>query len=379
MPERNTSLTTLPIRPEESLAPDLRDGMSDIQRRLLRAIERKVAVTRKQIKARSDTVLKEVLGARVPPLEASLVGLPGDHANVEPFLTTYLELVRMAQPFRTRYPLVMWDGFVGTMDGQSPSEPVFNRCGLTILGSAALTGSVPTLLVNGTGGAVVRGIHFLPHHLGEILAAAATVVQEPAISDEDLVSLVSGPDFPVGGLLPEAAAAREAYLTGRGSVSLRANLRVVEDGTLRAAVLEEMPYWVTVSELLTDLTDAVRSGALRRISDVKDQTSERGVPRLMLVFRSGVSVDAAFTELFSRTRLETKLQVDMRAWVDGTLRRVTFPEMLRAYVRQLRGSLTKQGEHDVSPERVLAELAELGRAHSDVRRTRIERSGHGAT
>lgn len=361
---------TLATSHDSSNLPHLSDGLNESQRRILKVLAQKVGSGRQRT-IRSDIVLKSLLGGPVPSLESALLGSIELRGANEPYLTTYLELARMAQTFRMRYPLVDWTGSFGTVDGDPPADCAFTRCGPSRFGLATLAGLTPNLLVNGAGGSEREGVYFMSHHLGEVLAAASALIREPTMSDDALVSLIPGPDFSTGGVLPSASAARQIYLTGEGTLSVRAKVVLRDVGSQLAVEVSEMPSWIHVDRLKAELSQGIHDGTLRSISGAVEQTDERGVARLLLPIGSGATAEAALAEVFARTGLETRIRVDMAALDDGAARRVSLPILLRSYVRQLANVLTARGEKKVTSERLLAELEALRVAHDDARRTQI--------
>jgi DNA gyrase subunit A len=204
-----------------------------------------------------------------------------------------------------------------------------------------------------------------------VVAAASALIRDPTLSDEAIVSLIPGPDLPTGGVTPSVSAARQIYLTGEGILPVRLKIEVVNVGSQLAAVVHEFPSWVRKSRLEAEVSEGIRAGTLRSISGIVDQTDERGAMRLLFMIGSGVAPESALTELFARTSLETRLRVEMLALDDGAARRVSFPILLRAYVRQLTNSLNAIEETGVTPERLLAEVEALRIAHNDTRRTQL--------
>ena len=352
--------------------PDLSDGLTEIQRRILAALAKKTAPGHRTV--RSDLVLKLVLGGPVPSLEAALTGAAAHRQIAEPGLTTYLQLVQMAQTFHTRYPLVDWVGSFGTADGGPPPDHVFTRCGLSRFGAAVAAGIAPHLLVNGAGAPGAESGYFLPHHLGEVLTAAAALIQDPTLPDEALVSSIPGPDLPTGGAIPYTPAVRRIYLTGEGTLPVRARVEVGQTGEGLAAVVDGIPGWTSRSQLEAEVADGMRSGVLRCTSGMVVETDERGPVRLQFPIRSGATPEAVLAEVFAHTSLETEIRVDMRALDCGALRRVSLPAMLRAYVRQITRASTALDASEATAERLLAELAALRAQHEDPRRTQLGRS-----
>lgn len=337
--------------------PRLDDGLTPLERRILTTLAKHSNLPRRKTIA-SHRLLELVVGAPTPSLEEKLTAARRDARD--PHLQAYLALVELAQPFRTRYPLVTGVGNFGTIDGDPPADARFTRCAASPFGVAAARGTAPTLLVNGaaTGGGV-----FLPHRLGDVLDATATLIAHPTIGDDELAASVPGPDFPTGGVVAAPASMRSIYRTGRGEVRLRARAEIA-GGSI---VVTELPFGIAKSDVVRDAHEALRTGALPGIESVSDESDARGI-RIELGVRARASAERALAALFARTRLETTLEVDMTAIVDDAPARVSLPALVRAYARQLAAALTR-GTRAPDRKRLLAELDALRAAHDDARRT----------
>ncbi len=351
--------------------PEFDDGLTPLQRRILEVLARKSTPGRRPSLS-SRSVVEAVVGGRVPSLEADLVAGRSPPPDGPTPLSVYLELVQMAQTFRTRYPLVNTLGNFGTIDGDPPADAVFTRCGLSHFGAEALARRVPTLLVNGalpTRDAGTAG--FLPHHLGEVLAAARALVEDPGLSDDSLLALVPGPDFPTGGVASRADA-HAVDRTGEGHVRVRARIGVAADAGHPTLIVTEIPFLVRKLELVEELANGVRFGSLHAIADVNDDSDRHGI-RIKLALRPGVPPAQALDELFARTSsLQRTLHVDMRARNGGETRRAPLAALLRAYVKHLEAGLAVPHPRKGSARSAIAELERLAAAFGEARRTSIE-------
>jgi DNA gyrase subunit A len=283
--------------------PDLRDGFSRNQRRILGSLVRKTGSRRGQT-IRSDLVLADVLGRPVPSLVHALVSGKWPTGR-DPYLAAYRALVELAQPFTTRYPLVIGTGNFGTIDGDPPVDAVFTRCSLSSLGVAAAAGLVPHLLINGAAGCSgERGFGCLPHHLGDVLAAVAALIEQPALTDEELVESLPGPDFPTGGVVVSRSAARHIYLTGKGRLPVRGRAEPASIDGRPAVVVTELPFTVTPGAFAAELTDGMCAGRLPALADVIDNRDAHGF-QIVLPLRTGVTPGAAIEALFAQTSQST--------------------------------------------------------------------------
>jgi DNA gyrase subunit A len=321
--------------------PDLHDGLTPVQRKILEALARKSKPGRRPTLS-SQSVVKVVVGGQVPSLEADRV---------------YLELVQMAQPFRTRYPLVDGVGNFGTLDGDPPADAVFTKCGLSPFGAEALAGRVPALLVNGRLPIEdTEDAAFLPHHLGEVLDAARALVEDPGLADDALLAVVPGPDFPTGGVVSRADAGA-VERTGEGAVRVRARISIASDASRPALVVTEIPFLSRKVDLIAKLASGVRSGSLRAFADVSDDSDRNGI-RITLTLRPGVAPSRALDELAAQTCMHRTLRVDMRTRSDDEASRQSLPALLRAYVRRTQA--------------VVADLDRLAATFGDARRTHLD-------
>jgi DNA gyrase subunit A len=345
--------------------PSLSDGLTGIQRAILQTLARGRTV-------RSNQLLEAILGGIAPSLESKLIGgASGESAERDPYLETYLALAELAQPFRTRYPLVVGQGNFGTLDGDPPADAVFTQCRVSAFGAQAARGVAPTLLVNGATGVSGDGtFQLLPHRLGEVLNAAAALIRDPRLSDEELDSLVPGPDFPGGGIVSPTSAVHEVYRSGAGSLVVRGRARIENAAAGPAIVVTEIPFSVSKSRIAQEASRGIRDGVLRAIADVLDESDAAGI-RIVFPLRSGAAPEEALGDLFARTSLQATLPVDMRVLVDGAARRVSLPALLRAYTRQLATALAAHEQREPSSERLLRELEVLRTAHDDARRTEL--------
>ena len=341
--------------------PDLGDGFTDDQRRILNALARASGSGTRTI--RSDRLLARALDDSVPSFEGELI-TDAWRAPRDRHLAAYRTLVQLAQPFTTRYPLVIGTGNFGTRDNETPADAVFTRCRLSALGAAALAGTVPHLLING---AVTRAagptVGCVPHNLGEVITAARGLLEQPKRSDDELIDSVPGPDFPTGGVLESQSAVRAIYRTGVGPLPVRGRATLTASSIGPAVVVSELPFTVGPVAFLGEVTDGLRAGRWPEIADIRDESDQRGL-QIVVQARVGANPERLLAKLFEQTCLAVVLDVDMVALVGGVPRRVSLPTLLRAYLRRL----TDRGAR---PAALIDELASVVSRLGDARRTRL--------
>ena len=322
--------------------PDARDGLKPVQRRILfQMAEMGLRPDRGHVK--SARVVGEVMGRLHPH---------GDSA-------IYDALVRMAQPFSMRVPMVDGHGNFGSLGNDDPPAAMrYTECRLTAAALAmtesldedvvgfvpnydgqemqpeVLPAAVPGLLVNGASGiAVGMSTSLPPHNLVEVVAAAKHLLAKPTASTADLMRFVPGPDLPTGGTIVGLDGIREAYETGKGSFRIRARTRV-ENVTprRRGIVVTELPYGVGPERVIARISELVRAKKLVGISDITDLTDgERGL-RLVIELKSGINPEPLLEQLFRMTPLEETFSVNAVALVEGQPRTLRLKELLRVYL-----------------------------------------------
>ncbi|MFO1113137.1 MAG: DNA topoisomerase IV subunit A [Rhodospirillales bacterium] len=337
--------------------PDARDGLKPVHRRLLWAM--------RQLRLDPAAGFKKC--ARVV---GDVIGRYHPHGDV----AVYEALVRLAQDFAVRWPLVEGQGNFGNIDGDGPAAMRYTEARLTQVAEALLDGidedavdfratydgedeepvvlpaAFPNLLANGaTGIAVGMATSIPPHNAAEICAAACHLIAHPEASIEDLVALLPGPDFPTGGVLVEDAGTRtEVYRSGRGSLRLRARWAVEKTKEGTAIVVSEIPWQVQKAKLIERLADLLAERRLPFLADIRDESTE--TVRLLLKPRGRpVDAEAIMAELFRLTELEVRIAVNLNVLVDGTTPRVLdLKELLRAWLAHRREVLRRRSLHRTS-------------------------------
>ncbi|WP_270889154.1 DNA gyrase/topoisomerase IV subunit A [Pedococcus sp. 5OH_020] len=320
--------------------PDARDGLKPVQRRILFSMsEMGLRPDRGHVK--SSRVVGDVMGKYHPH---------GDTA-------IYDALVRMAQPFTMRLPLVDGHGNFGSLDdGPAASRYTEARpapaallmtAGLgentvdfvpnyddQLMQPGVLPAAFPNLLVNGVSGiAVGFATNMPPHNLVEVIGAARHLLAHPTCSLDDLMRFVPGPDLPQGGRVVGLEGIRDAYLTGKGSFRTRATARIEKTSARRMGiVVTELPFLVGPEKVIEKIKDAVQSKKLQGISDVKDLTDRKHGLRLVIEVKNGFNPDAVLEQLYKLTPMEDSFAINNVALVGGRPRTLGFKELLRVYV-----------------------------------------------
>src|SRR6476646_5774096 len=343
--------------------PDVRDGLKPVHRRVLYSMsEQGLGPTRPR--AKSAAVVGDVMGKYHPH---------GDSA-------IYDTLVRMAQDFSMRYPLVDGQANFGSIDDDPAAAMRYTEARLTRLAMEmlrdldqdtvdfiptydgnhqeplVLPARFPNLLVNGsTGIAVGMATNIPPHNLREVTDAVIAYIDDPNVTDDELMRHVKGPDFPTGGLILGRQGIRDAYETGRGRVRVQAKVGIEEIGQGKEAlIVTELPFQVKKGGdggLITKIADLVHDKKIPEISDIRDESDRHGM-RLVIELKRGVIPKVVLNKLYKHTAMQTTFGVNMVALVDGVPKTLSLREVIHHYV---------QHQREVVVRRAKFELAELER------------------
>ncbi len=320
--------------------PDARDGLKPVQRRILFSMnEMGLRPDRGHVK--SQRVIGDVMGKYHPHSDTAI----------------YDALVRMAQPFTMRLPLVDGHGNFGSLD-DGPAASRYTEARLSaaamlmvtgldeetvdlvpnyddqLMQPAVLPAAYPNLLMNGASGiAVGMATNMAPHNLVEVIAAARHLITHPSCSLDDLMRFVPGPDLPGGGMIVGLDGIRDAYLTGRGSFRTRATTRIEKVSARRQGiVVTELPYLVGPEKIIEKIKDAVHAKRLQGIADVKDLGDHRHGLRLVIEIKSGFNPEAVLEQLYRLTPMEDSFSINSVALVEGQPRTLGLKELLAVYV-----------------------------------------------
>ena len=345
--------------------PDVRDGLKPVHRRILYGMKEQGNDWNRAYRKCAKTV-GEVMGNYHPH---------GDNA-------IYDALVRMAQDFSMRLPLVDGQGNFGSMDGDAAAAMRYTESRLTRVASDGLLEDIdkdtvdfqpnydetskepvvlparfPNLLVNGAGGiAVGMATNIPPHNLGEVIDACCAFVDNPAISIDELIDIVPGPDFPTGGVILGRAGIREAYHRGRGSVVIRAKATIEELPKDRSAIVfTEIPYQVNKSRLAARIGELAREKTIEGIADIRDESNREGV-RLVIEVRRDAMPEVVLNQLYRYTALQTSFGVNMLAIDNGRPGMMTIKEIITAFVRFREEVITRRTIFELGKARERAHI-----------------------
>ncbi|GAB4377053.1 MAG: DNA gyrase subunit A [Elainellaceae cyanobacterium] len=368
--------------------PDARDGLKPVHRRILYAMH-ELGLTHDRPFRKCARVVGEVLGKYHPH---------GDTA-------VYDALVRMAQDFSMRHPLINGHGNFGSIDNDPPAAMRYTECRLQALTTNALLrdiesetvdftpnfdGSqqeplvlparVPQLLLNGSSGiAVGMATNIPPHNLGELLDGVVALIRNPELSDIDLMAYIPGPDFPTGGQILGVSGIREAYTTGRGSITMRgvAAIETIEQRgrpDRDAIIITELPYQTNKAALIEKIAEMVNDRRLEGIADIRDESDRDGM-RIVIELRRDAYPRVVLNNLYKQTPLQANFGVNTLALVDGEPQLLSLKQSLQVFIdfrietitRRTRYELRKAEERDHILQGLLIALANLDEIISLIR------------
>jgi len=339
--------------------PDARDGLKPVHRRILFAMNENGFTADKPYK-KSARVVGDVMGKYHPH---------GDSA-------IYDAMVRMAQPFAMRVPLIDGQGNFGSMDGDPAAAMRYTEARLAKSATALLAGidedtvdfqpnydesaveprvlpaAYPNLLVNGSNGiAVGMATNIPPHNPGEVIDATLAMIADPAITLERLMEIMPGPDFPTGGLILGRAGIRAAFETGRGSVPVRARCEI-EDmrGGRQAIVVSEVPYQVNKATLIERIAELARAKQVEGISDLRDESDRDGM-RIVIEVKKDATAEVVLNQLYRFTNLQTSFPVNFLALDDGTPRQMGLRDALQVFIRFREEVITRRSRFRLAKAR----------------------------
>lgn len=320
--------------------PDVRDGLKPVHRRIIYSMYENGFDYNRPYK-KSARIVGEVMGKYHPHGDSSI----------------YEAMVRMAQPFSMRLPLVDGQGNFGSMDGDSAAAMRYTEARLEKVAHAliedidkdtvdfmpnydesvpeptVLPARFPNLLINGANGiAVGMATNIPPHNLGEVLDACCAYIDNPEISIDDLINIVPGPDFPTGGLILGHGGAKSAYLTGRGSIMMRAKCTIEEiKKDKEAIIVHEIPYQVNKAVLVTKIAELVKDKRVEGISDIRDESDRQGV-RVVIEIKKDFQADVILNQLYKYTPLQTSFGMNMLAINNGRPMMMNLKDIIAAFI-----------------------------------------------
>ena len=345
--------------------PDVRDGFKPVHRRILYGMMELGNTSDKPYK-KSARIVGEVLGKYHPHGDSSV----------------YFAMVRMAQEWAMRYPLVDGQGNFGSVDGDSPAAMRYTEARLNKLGEAMMDDlyketvdfepnfdntlvepkvmptRIPNLLVNGASGiAVGMATNMPPHNLSEVIEACEAYIDNPEITVEELMEFVKAPDFPTGGFIYGVSGVREAYLTGRGRVIMRAKAEIESGQTHDKIVITEIPYNVNKAELIKYIADLVNDKKIEGISNANDESDRDGM-RIVIDIKRDANASVVLNKLYKMTALQTSFGVNNVALVHGRPTTLNLRDLIKYFIEHRHEVVIRRTQFDLRKAKERAHILE---------------------
>ena len=345
--------------------PDVRDGFKPVHRRILYGMMELGNTSDKPYK-KSARIVGEVLGKYHPHGDSSV----------------YLAMVRMAQEWAMRYPLVDGQGNFGSVDGDSPAAMRYTEARLNKLGEAMMDDlyketvdfepnfdntlvepkvmptRIPNLLVNGASGiAVGMATNMPPHNLSEVIDACDAYIDNPEITVEELMEFVKAPDFPTGGYIYGVSGVREAYLTGRGRVVMRARAEIESGQAHDKIVITEIPYNVNKAELIKYIADLVNDKKIEGISNANDESDRDGM-RIVIDVKRDANASVVLNKLYKMTALQTSFGVNNVALIHGRPKTLNLRDLIKYFIEHRREVVIRRTQFELRKAKERAHILE---------------------
>ena len=345
--------------------PDVRDGFKPVHRRILYGMMELGNTSDKPYK-KSARIVGEVLGKYHPHGDSSV----------------YLAMVRMAQEWAMRYPLVDGQGNFGSVDGDSPAAMRYTEARLNKLGEAMMDDlyketvdfepnfdntlvepkvmptRIPNLLVNGASGiAVGMATKMPPHNLSEVIDACDAYIDNPEITVEELMEFVKAPDFPTGGYIYGVSGVREAYLTGRGRVVMRARAEIESGQAHDKIVITEIPYNVNKAELIKYIADLVNDKKIEGISNANDESDRDGM-RIVIDVKRDANASVVLNKLYKMTALQTSFGVNNVALIHGRPKTLNLRDLIKYFIEHRREVVIRRTQFELRKAKERAHILE---------------------
>ena len=346
--------------------PDVRDGLKPVHRRILYGMH-SLGITPDKPHKKSARIVGEVMGKYHPHGDSSI----------------YDAMVKMAQDFSTRYPLVDGHGNFGSVDGDGAAASRYTEARMSPFSlqmvrdiekdtvdfvdnydgeeqePAVLPSRVPNLLINGSNGiAVGMATSIPPHNLGETIDACVKLIDDPDASIADLARIIKGPDFPTGAIILGKQAAREAYMTGQGKVNVRSVCEIEEDkrGRMRI-IVSEIPFQVNKARLIESMAELVKDKKLDGISAIRDESNREGT-RIVIELKKDTNPNVILNRLYKHTALQTSFSMIMLALVDGEPKILNLKQILEEYLKHQKIVVTRRTRFDLAKAEARAHILE---------------------
>lgn len=346
--------------------PDVRDGLKPVHRRILYSMDQ-LGLTPEKTFRKSAYIVGDVLGKYHPHGDASV----------------YDALVRMAQDFSLRYPLVNGHGNFGSVDGDGAAamrytEAKMPKIAVEMLADidkntvdfmpnyddklqepTVLPAKIPALLINGSSGiAVGMATNVPPHNLTEVVNAVVKLIDEDNVSDDELIATIKGPDFPTGGTIVGREGIRNAYKTGRGRIIVRAKTEIEEHGNGRYRIIvTELPYQVNKARLIENIADLVKDKRIEGISDLRDESDRDGM-RIVIELKRDANAKVVLNQLLKNTQMQDTFGAIMLALVNGEPKILTLRQMLECYIDHRKTVVIRRTKYDLDKALARAHILE---------------------
>ncbi len=334
--------------------PDARDGLKPVHRRILFGMH-ELGVRHDRPHKKSARIVGDVLGKYHP------------HGDV----AVYDTMVRMAQDFSYRYPLIDGQGNFGSVDGDAAAAMRYTEARLSKIAEELLVdlekdtvewipnfdntlkepqilhAKLPNLLINGSSGiAVGMATNMPPHNLAEVVDGIIKVIDEPEVSIRELMQIIKGPDFPTAGIIFGYEGIKNAYETGRGSIRIRAKAEIEKKAKKERIVIREIPYQVNKSKLVEEIADFAKKYKVESISGLRDESDRKGM-RIVIELKTGANASIVLNRLYKHTQLETTFGVINLALVDGEPRVLTLKELIECYIKHRKEVTIKRLQYEL--------------------------------
>ena len=347
--------------------PDVRDGLKPVHRRILYTMFEDGLTSDKPYRKAATTV-GDVLGRYHPHGDASV----------------YDAMVRMAQTFSLRYPLIDGHGNFGSIDGDPAAAYRYTEARMSKISELMLTdiekntvdfmpnfddrlqeptvlpSRIPTLLINGSSGiAVGMATNIPPHNLTEVINGIIKIIDDDNVTDEQLMQIIKGPDFPTGGLILGREAIKQAYTTGRGKITMRAEAEIEESSNGRQKILvTSLPYQVNKAKLIENIADLVKEKRIDGISELRDESDRENAVRIHIGLKKDANARVVLNQLYKNTQMQDTFGVIMLALVDGEPKILTLRQCLDYYIDHRKNVILRRTKFELDKALARAHILE---------------------
>ena len=347
--------------------PDVRDGLKPVHRRILYAMHEDGITADKPYRKCANTV-GSVLGRYHPHGDSSV----------------YDAMVRMAQDFTMRYPLIDGHGNFGSVDGDSPAAMRYTEARMSKISQYMLTdiekntvdfmpnyddrlqeptvlpARIPALLVNGSSGiAVGMATNIPPHNLKEVVDGIIKIIDEDDVTNEDLMQVIKGPDFPTGATILGMEGIKQAYTTGKGKITMRAEAEIEEmSGNRQRILVTSLPYQVNKAKLVKTISDLVKEKKIEGISEVRDESDRKEKTRVVIELKRDANAQVILNQLYKHTQMQETFGAIMLALVNGEPKILTLKEMLECYINHRKDVILRRTQFDLDKALARAHILE---------------------